>query len=169
MSVRNQVLGSLTNGPETKMDMYRVFLKYSKTKISYDDWEKYNQMIIFSPMELCGAGLALTSQPVTLSISFDIERTACDTLYNPRDYAMRTVENVANPGTTARVHPDGRRWAGKGVNFTSTLWFLHQEAVQLSSGQCGVELLTFSPQEANAAFASAAKTLEEPVLEQFVQ
>ena len=171
LTVRNQVLGSMTAGPETKFDMYRCFLKYSKTKVSYEDWERYNQMILFSPMELCGSALALVEQPVTLSISFDIERCACDTLWCPRDYCTdatfdrATVANYLHP-TRATGKDD--RYQGKNTNYTSTLWFLNQEAVKLSPGQCGIELITFGAQEAESAWSGARKTLEEPVLEQFV-
>ena len=171
MTVRNQVLGSMTAGAETKFDMYRCFLKYSKTKVSYEDWERYSQMIIFSPMELCGAALALVEQPVTLSISFDIERCVCDTQYCPRDYCLPNVFDPNEPDdflnhTRATANDD--RYLGINTNYTSTLWFLNQEAVKLSPGQCGIELITFSAQEAESAWSGAQKTLEEPVLEQFV-
>ena len=59
LSVANSVLGSVTGGLETEFDMYRVFLKYSKTKVSFSDWKKYCQMLVFSPMELCSGGMGL--------------------------------------------------------------------------------------------------------------
>jgi hypothetical protein len=171
LTVRNQVLGSMTAGPETKFDMYRCFLKYSKTKVSFEDWERYSQMILFSPMELCGAALTLVEQPVTLSISFDIERCSCDTMWCPRDYCTATTFSQGNPAAylaAYRATGKDNRYLGKGTNYTSTLWFLNQEAVKLSPGACGIELITFGAQEAESAWSGARKTLEEPVLEQFV-
>jgi hypothetical protein len=171
LTVRNQVLGSMTAGPETKFDMYRCFLKYSKTKVSFEDWERYSQMILFSPMELCGSALALVEQPVTLSISFDIERCACDTMYCPRDYCTASEFDQGNPGNyLAHTRATGKddKYLGRAINYTSTLWFLNQEAVKLSPGQCGIEMITFGAQEAESAWSGARKTLEEPVLEQFV-
>jgi len=166
LSVENSVLGSLTGGLETQFDMYRVFLKYSKSKVSFNDWSKYCQMVVFSPMELTGGGLGLETKPISLSISFDYERTASDTLLTGRDW-MRDANDDLYP-KSARMDGSSRRGDHLARNYQASLFFLHQEVATLSPGQCGIELLSFSPQEVQSAFTGASRTLENPVLDQFV-
>ena len=92
-------------------------------------------------------------------------------MWCPRDYCLAATFNPAAPAQyLAHTRATGKddRYLGKATNYTSTLWFLNQEAVKLSAGQCGIELITFGAQEAEAAWSGARKTLEEPVLEQFV-
>ncbi len=170
LSIRNQTLGSLTAGPETKRDMHRIFLKYSKTKCSYEDWEKYNQMIIFSPQELCGAGFALSEAPLVLSVSFDVERTCCDTEYTPRDFCANLPYNaVTHANDLHRVNlTQYPRWIGRAVNLTASLNFFQEEWVQFSPGKCGITMARFTAAEAASGFAAAGKALEEPVLDQFI-
>ena len=167
LSVSNSVLGSVTGGLETKFDMYRVFLKYSKTKISFNDWSKYCQMIIFSPMELCGGGMALETKPISLSVSFDFERLASETMVTPRDW-LRPQNNVYYPKVQKTRDETPQRGQYYSRNYQAKLWFLHQEVATLSPGQCGIELLSYSPQEVQAAFAGASRTLEDSVIDQFV-
>ena len=161
LSVENSVLGSITGGLETQFDMYRIFLKYSKSKVSFNDWSKYCQMLVFSPMELTGGGLGLETKPISLSISFDYERTASDTMESTRDWARNANDDY---------YPDplNQRGLHTSRNYQASLWFLHQEVATLSPGQCGIELLSFSPQEVQSAFTGASRTLENPVLDQFV-
>ncbi len=161
LSVGNAILGSMTGGFETEMDQYRTFLQFSKTKVSFSDWKKYNQLVLISPMQLLTGGLGLVDQQVSLSVSFEFERCACDTLVTPRDWCRNADDDLA-PSSSAQ------RAAYKAINYTSRLFFLHQEAVKLSPGQCSIEMISFTPQEANAAFTASQKTLEAPVLDQFV-
>ena len=166
LSVENSVLGSLTGGLETQFDMYRVFLKYSKSKVSFNDWSKYCQMVVFSPMELTGGGLGLETKPISLSISFDYERTASDTLLSARDWG-RDPDGDFYPKIN-RMNGSSSRGDHLARNYQASLFFLHQEVCTLSPGQAGIELLSFSPQEVQSAFTGASRTLENPVLDQFV-
>jgi hypothetical protein len=164
LSVANSVLGQITGGLETQFSQYATYLKYAKNKISFNSWSKYNQMVIFSPQELCGAGMALEAKQITLSISFEYYRTAADTLVTARDWMRKE-----NADYYPQVTRDGiERARHKGVNYQASLWFLNQEVVTLSPGQCGIEMLSFTPAEVQSAFSSASRTLENPVLDQFV-
>ncbi|HIB91197.1 TPA: hypothetical protein EYO57_29075 [Candidatus Poribacteria bacterium] len=118
-------------------------------------------MLVFSPMELTGGGLGLETKPISLSISFDYERTASDTMESTRDWARNANDDY---------YPDplNQRGLHTSRNYQASLWFLHQEVATLSPGQCGIELLSFSPQEVQSAFTGASRTLENPVLDQFV-
>ena len=164
LSIANSCLGSVTAGLETKFTQYATYLKYAKNKVSYNSWEKYNQMLIFSPQELCDVGMALESKKISLSVSFEYERTAADTTTTARDW-MRNANDLYYP----KVGADGiARAQHKSVNYQASLWFLNQEVATLSPGQCGISMLTFSPAEVQSAFTSASRTLESPVLDQFV-
>ena len=164
LSVANSVLGSITGGLETQFSQYATYLKYAKNKVDFNSWKKYNQMILFSPQELVGAGMALESKQISLSVSVEFERTASDTLTTPRDWC-RHENSVYYP----KVSKDGiERAKHKAVNYQASLWFLNQEVVTLSPGQCGIEMLSFSPAEVQSAFTAASRTLENPVLDQFV-
>ena len=161
MSVQNAVLGSMTGGIETEMNQYNLYLKFSKSKVSFSDWRKFNQMILISPQELLGGGLGLVDQQVSLSISFEFERCACDTMLCPRDWCRHGNDPYFPSAST-------QRGIGQAINYTGRLWFMHQEAVKLSAGQCGIEQISFTADEAVSAFKSVPKTLEAPVLDQFV-
>ena len=164
LSISNSVLGSLTGGLETKFTQYATYLKYAKNKVSYNSWDKYSQMLIFSPQELCGAGMALESKKISLSVSFEYERTAADTQTTALDW-MRNANDDYYPKVGAKGI---ERANHKAVNYQASLWFLNPEVATLSPGQCGIELLTFSPAEVQSAFTSASRTLESSVLDQFV-
>ena len=161
MSVQNAVLGSMTGGIETEMNQYNLYLKFSKSKCSFSDWRKFNQMVLISPQELLGGGLGLVDQQVSLSISFEFERCACDTMLCPRDWC-RFGNDPYFPSATKQ------RGQEQAINYTGRLWFMHQEAVKLSAGQCGIEQISFTADEAVSAFKSVPKTLETAVLDQFV-
>lgn len=161
MSVANAVLGSMTGGLETEMNQYQLYLRFSKSKVSFSDWKKFNQMIIISPSELLGGGLGLVDQQVSLSISFQFERCACDTMLVPRDWC-RNGDDPRFPFQRSQ------RGLNEAINYTGRLWFMHQEAVKLSAGQCGIEQISFTADEASTAFRSAQKTLETQVLDQFI-
>ena len=164
LSIQNSCLGSVTAGLETKFTQYATYLKYAKNKVSFNSWEKYNQLLIFSPQELCDVGMALESKKISLSVSFEYERTAADTMTTARDW-MRDANHDYYPKPGA----DGiQRAKHKPVNYKASLFFLNQEVVTLSPGQAGIEMLTFSPAEVQSAFTSASRTLENPVLDQFV-
>ena len=161
MSVSNAILGSMTGGIETEMNQYNLYLKFSKSKCSFSDWRKFNQMILISPMELLGGQLGLVDQQVSISISFEFERCACDTLRCPRDWCRAQSDD--------RFPKVGeQRGKYESINYTGRLWFMHQEAVKLSPGQCGIEMISFTADEASSAFTATQKTLEVPVLDQFV-
>jgi len=164
LSVANSVLGSITGGLETQFSQYATYLKYAKNKVDFNSWKKYNQMILFSPQELCGAGMALEAKQISLSISVEFDMTAADSLVTPRDWCRfegaAYYPKIENGDIVRAKH--------KAVNYQASLWFLNQEVVTLSPGQCGIEMLSFSPAEVQSAFTSASRTLENPVLDQFI-
>ena len=161
LSVRNQVLGSLDGSLCTERDFYRMFLKYSKLKISFSDWQKYMKgVLVFSPMELCGVGFAGAYAPYTLSISFSFARACGDTELVSRDYARKS-----NAGG---VEVPSKKWDARAMNYKVTLCFLQESLITLSPGACGIEYPRFSQQEAAAQFSGAQVRLDEGVLDQFV-
>lgn len=157
LSVKNAVLGSLDGGKTTRYDFYRMYLKYSKTSVSYADWDKYlSGFIVFSPQELCGVGFAHGFSPFTLSISFDFERTAPEQLATPRAYLAGDHTAPKKPDTTHEQAYD------------ITLAMLGEEKVVLTPGECSITRIGFDNSEIQAAYNGAVKRLDEPVLDQFV-
>ena len=163
LTVANQVLGNFTGNLETAFDQYRVFLKYSKTRVSFEDWKLYNRMLIFSPQELCGVAPALTEMPVTLSISFDFERTASDSVRCVRDFLNHEDDPHYYPVTEG-----GDRGTEFAKNYDCGLFFLNQEVCTLSPGQCGIQRISYSPEEIQGSFAGAPKQLRTQVQDQYV-
>ena len=164
LSIRNQVLGSLDGSKCTEYDFYRIFLKYSKSKMSFTDWQKYmSGMICFSPMELCGVGFAGAYAPYTMSISFEFERCFADTHEQSRNWAK-----TSNAGGIILENGIPKRWFGRNQNYRVNLCFLQESLITLSPGACGVEYPRFSQQEAAQQFSSAQVRLDEGVLDQFV-
>ena len=138
-----------------------MFLKYSKLKISFSDWQKYMKgVLVFSPMELCGVGFAGAYAPYTMSISFSFERACGDTQLISRDFAR-----LSNAGG---VEVPSEKWNAKSMNYKVTLAFLQESLITLSPGACGIEYPRFSQQEAAAQFSGAQVRLDEGVLDQFV-
>ena len=162
LTIKNSALGNLTKeySSATGFDFYRIFLKYSKRKITYADWSKYCRMLVFSPMELCGVSPALVSQPTTFSIDVQFRRTASETSRSPMDF-------ITPVGEPFSMTTDGMRGAHKAQSFEAQLWFMNYQAVTLSPGQCGVSRISFSPQEVDQEFSSASKQLETQVLDQY--
>ncbi len=158
LSVKNAVLGSLDGSLCTRMDFYRMYLKYSKTAVSYADWDKYlSGFIVFSPQELCSVGFAHGFAPFSVSISFDFERTACEEYMNPRDYLVPTA--LRRP-----LKPD----RSQAQAYDVTLSLLGEEKVTLTNGECAITRIAFDNATIQQAFTSAVKRLDEPVLDQFV-
>ena len=156
LSVKNAVLGSLDGSKCTRYDFYRMYLKYSKTAVSYADWDKYlSGFIVFSPQELCGVGFAHGFAPFSVSISFDFWRTACEELVTPRDYLSGDTGVVRKPDrTTAQA-------------YDITLSMLGEEKVTLTPGECSISRIGFDNAQIQQEYDSAVKRLE-PVLDQFV-
>ena len=158
LSVKNAVLGSLDGSLCTRMDFYRMYLKYSKTAVSYADWDKYlSGFIVFSPQELCSVGYAHGFAPFSVSISFDFERTACEEYMNPRDYLVPTA--LRRP-----LKPD----RSQAQAYDVTLSLLGEEKVTLTNGECAITRIGFDNATIQQAYTSAVKRLDEPVLDQFV-
>ena len=161
LSVRNQVLGSLDGSLCTERDFYRIFLKYSKLKVSFADWRKYLKgLLVFSPMELCGVGFAGAYAPYTMSISFKFARCYGGTHVTSRDWAQLKGDG--------EVETPPKKWFGRGQNYKVTLTFLQESLLTLSPGACGVEYPRFSQQEAAQQFSGATVRLDEGVLDQYV-
>ena len=161
LSVRNQVLGSLDGSKCTEYDFYRIFLKYSKTKMSFTDWQKYmSGMLCFSPMEMVGVGFSGAYAPYTMSISFEFERCYADTHEQSRNFAkLYSAGGISAPP---------KRWTGRNQNYRVNLCFLQESLITVSPGACGIEYPRFSQQEAAQQFSSAQVRLDEGVLDQFV-
>jgi len=158
LSVKNAVLGSLDGSKCTRYDFYRMYLKYSKTAVSYADWDKYlSGFIVFSPQELCGVDFAHGFAPFSVSISFKFERTACEELRTPRSYLQpSTFRGIRKPDRTATQAYD------------VTLSLLGEEKVTLTVGECAITRIGFDNASIQQAYSGAVKRLDEPVLDQFV-
>ncbi len=157
LSVKNAVLGSLDGSKCTRYDFYRMYLKYSKTSVSYADWDKYlSGFIVFSPQELCGVDFAHGFAPFSVSISFKFERTACENLITPRSYL--------EPGPRVVTKPD--RSAAQAYDIT--LQLLGEEKVTITAGECAITRIGFDNATIQQAYTSAVKRLDEPVIDQFV-
>ena len=158
LSVKNAVLGSLDGSKCTRYDFYRMYLKYSKTAVSYADWDKYlSGFIVFSPQELCGVDFAHGFAPFSVSISFKFERTACEELITPRAYLQ--------PSDYRFVRKPDRSTAQA---YDVTLSLLGEEKVTLTPGECAITRIGFDNASIQQAYSGAVKRLDEPVLDQFV-
>lgn len=167
LSVRNQVLGSIDGSLCSEMDFYRMYLKYSKSKISFRDWKRYMKgLLVFSPMELCGVGFSNAYAPLVLSISFQVSRSYADTGLSGRAWGEQT--NVAGG---IEIGVDGKPVTRGAVarNIRATMTFLDEQLVSLTPGACGIEQVRFTQAEASAQFAGAQVRLDEGVLDQFTQ
>ncbi len=158
LSVKNAVLGSLDGSKCTRYDFYRMYLKYSKTAVSYADWDKYlSGFIVFSPQELCGVDFAHGFAPFSVSISFQFERTACEELITPRSYL--------EPSSARFVRKPDRT---EDQAYDITLSLLGEEKVTLTVGECAITRIGFDNASIQQAYSGAVKRLDEPVLDQFV-
>ena len=157
LSVKNAVLGSLDGSKCTRYDFYRMYLKYSKTAVSYADWDKYlSGFIVFSPQELCGVGFAHGFAPFSVSISFDFERTACEEYLNPRAFLKYNITQCQKPDRS------------QAQAYDVTLSMLGEEKVTITQGECAITRIGFDNASIQQAYNGAVKRLDEPVLDQFV-
>ena len=158
LSVKNAVLGSLDGTKCTRYDFYRMYLKYSKTAVSYADWDKYlSGFIVFSPQELCGVDFAHGFAPFSVSVSFKFERTACEEWICPRDYLT--------PSASRMIRKPDR---STGQAYDVTLQMLGEEKVTLTAGECAITRIGFDNATIQQAYTGATKRLDEPVIDQFV-
>lgn len=95
-SVKNACLGNMTSDRATSMDMYRIFKTFAgDCKLSFEDWQKYNQCIVFNAKQLgTGVGYGSAFTTITLSVDFRAERPFSETGLTTKHM---TWNNVAAP------------------------------------------------------------------------
>jgi hypothetical protein len=168
LSVKNSVLGNISDEMVSQKDQYRVFCKYSKSRISFENWKRYRQCVIFSPQEMSGAlGYSGSYAALTMALSFDFRRHFALGGFSTQDYFAADNAGMLTDGVRLGVF--GRRNLDKAVNYTVRLAILEQSLLALSEGAAGLELVRFSNQEADAQFRrTQTSTLDEPILDDMI-
>ena len=162
LSVKNSVLGNISDEMVCMKDQYRVFCKYSKSRISFENWKRYRQCVIFSPQEMSGAlGYSGSYAALTMALSFGFERHFALSGFSTFAYGQPRG-GQPNDSLTARNQ-------NKGVNYVVRLAILEQSLLALAEGSAGLELVRFSNQEADQQFRrTQTSTLDEPVLDDMI-
>ena len=168
MSTSSSVLTNFVNDTITPQRQFELFKKYSNNAmaLSYEAWKESSQMLIFSAEELCGIGAFANSfQSLTLSVSFEVYRTAIDTKIQLGDYLKagdaRDADDIANP-VKGHIDPS---FARKGNNVSRAvvgrLICLEPELVSISEGAVSVEQVKLSQAEIHNQLMGGAPEVED--------
>ena len=168
MSTSSSVLTNFVNDTITPQRQFELFKKYSNNAmaLSFEAWKESSQMLIFSAEELCGIGAFANSfQSLTLSISFEVYRTAIDTKLTLNDYLLpgntRGTDSVDVP---AKSHIDPSNPV-KGNNVARAvvgrLICLEPELVSISEGAVSVEQVKLSQAEIHNQLMGGAPEVED--------
>ena len=168
MSTSSSVLTNFVNDTITPQHQFELFKKYSGNAmaLSYEAWKESSQMLIFSAEELCGIGAFANSfQSLTLSVSFDVYRTAIDTKIQLGDYLLAGNDRGADPvGAPVKSHIDPSQ-ARKGNNVSRAvvgrLICLEPELVSISEGALSVEQVKLSQAEIHNQLMGGAPEVED--------
>ena len=168
MSTSSSVLTNFVNDTITPQRQFDLFKKYSNNAmaLSFEAWKESSQMLIFSAEELCGIGAFANSfQSLTLSISFEVYRTAVDTKVTLNDYLLpgnaQSADNVLLP-TKGHIDPNAPL---KGNNvaraIVGRLICLEPELVSISEGAVSVEQVKLSQAEIHNQLMGGAPEVED--------
>ena len=168
MSTSSSVLTNFVNDTITPQRQFELFKKYSGNAmaLSFEAWKESSQMLIFSAEELCGIGAFANSfQSLTLSVSFDVYRTAIDTKVTLGDYLLvgndRPGDSQANP-TNGHIAPgEPRKGNNVGRAVVGRLICLEPELVSISEGAVSVEQVKLSQAEIHNQLMGGAPEVED--------
>ena len=168
MSTSSSVLTNFVNDTITPQRQFELFKKYSGNamSLSFEAWKESSQMLIFSAEELCGIGAFANSfQSLTLSVSFQVYRTAIDTKITLADYLLpgdnQTGDVAATPikGHIDPNHPRKGNCTGRSV--VGRLICLEPELVSISEGAVSVEQVKLSQAEIHNQLMGGAPEVED--------
>ena len=168
MSTSSSVLTNFVNDTITPQRQFELFKKYSGNAmaLSFEAWKESSQMLIFSAEELCGIGAFANSfQSLTLSISFQVYRTAIDTKVILNDYLLpgnaQTGDNQAVP-VKGHIDPtNARKGNNVGRAIVGRLICLEPELVSISEGAVSVEQVKLSQAEIHNQLMGGAPEVED--------
>lgn len=168
MSTSSSVLTNFVNDTITPQRQFELFKKYSGNAmaLSFEAWKESSQMLIFSAEELCGIGAFANSfQSLTLSISFQVYRTAIDTKVVLSDY-LKLGDAVAGDSlvTPVKGHIDPtapRKGNNVGRAIVGRLICLEPELVSISEGAVSVEQVKLSQAEIHNQLMGGAPEVED--------
>ena len=164
LSTKNSCLHNLTSEEVTSYDMYYLYKKYTKQRLSYAQWRATNMCLIFSPQDI-GIGFAHQYSALTLSISFDCEKLV--QLTGPK----KSSNNArSDSGYVVRTSSYDRA-QGKSCHLTARLLMMEQQAIGVSENACAVETIKYSAQDLRQAFfgGGAQETIDEDAIDQYAQ
>ena len=168
MSTSSSVLTNFVNDTITPQRQFELFKKYSGNAmaLSFEAWKESSQMLIFSAEELCGIGAFANSfQSLTLSVSFDVYRTAIDTKVTLADYLLngkaQSADDVDEP-VLAHIdpgYPQKGNCTGRAI--VGRLICLEPELVSISEGAVSVEQVKLSQAEIHNQLMGGAPEVED--------
>ena len=158
-SVKNAILGNLTADRGTLNDQYRVWKSFAANKkVSFDDWRKYNQMIVFNAKQLgpeVGYGSCFTS--ITLSLQFQVERCFADARMSRYEASMGLQDGATiaagsqfgkqKANTAARLAFDPLITNLGNRQYVARLVMLEPEIFSLAESSCAVEQVRLTNQQ----------------------
>ena len=168
MSTSSSVLTNFVNDTITPHRQFELFKKYSGNAmaLSFEAWKESSQMLIFSAEELCGIGAFANSfQSLTLSISFEVYRTAIDTKVILNDYLLPGNERSADDkDAPVKGHIDPnlpQKGNNVGRCIVGRLICLEPELVSISEGAVSVEQVKLSQAEIHNQLMGGAPEVED--------
>ena len=169
MSTSSSVLANFVRNTITPQRQYELFKKYSSNamQLTFEEWKESSQMLLFSAEELCGIGAFANSfQALTMSISFEVERTCVDTKLRTADYCLPFGANAgANAGDNVQAPTLSHIGIRKGNNvdraIVGRLICLEPELVSISEGAVSVEQVKLSQQELHNQLLGGAPEIED--------
>jgi hypothetical protein len=146
------------------MDMYYLYKKYTKQRISFAQWKRTNMCLIFSPQDI-GIGFAHQYSALTLSISFDCEKLIQIT--GPK----KGFNNGRDDGAFVPGASTVDRGTGKSCHLTARLLMMEQQSIGVSENACAVESIKYSAQDLRTAFfgGNVQETIDEDAIDQYAQ
>ena len=160
MSTSSSVLSNFVDNVITPQRQYELYKKYSGNaeQLTYEDWLESSQMLLFSAEELQGIGAFANSyQSLTLSVRFEVYRTAPDTKYRPgdlqKDYKAAASVGV-DPSKAMKGEQIPRALVGR-------LICIEPELVSISEGALSVEQVKLSQQEIHSQLMGGAPEVED--------
>ena len=160
MSTSSSVLSNFVDNVITPQRQYELYKKYSGNaeQLTYEDWLESSQMLLFSAEELQGIGAFANSyQSLTLSVRFEVYRTAPDTKYRPGDLQLdyKTAGTLGvDPTKAMKGEQIPRALVGR-------LICIEPELVSISEGALSVEQVKLSQQEIHSQLMGGAPEIED--------
>ena len=160
MSTSSSVLSNFVDNVITPQRQYELYKKYSGNaeQLTYEDWLESSQMLLFSAEELQGIGAFANSyQSLTLSVRFEVYRTAADTKIRPGDM-QKDYQAVASVGVDPTKAMKGEEIPRALIG---RLICIEPELVSISEGALSVEQVKLSQQEIHSQLMGGAPEVED--------